>query len=92
MACAGDVPTLETLAAVDLLYKNFPDLKVRVVERSDRSAPRNMTSGFQPFSVLVEHGIDNMDKSLVARKKIHVAPSTNSLLTSLDKCVRSVSP
>ncbi|OBQ17022.1 phosphoketolase [Anabaena sp. AL93] len=31
MACAGDVPTLETLAAVDILRQNFPDLKVRVV-------------------------------------------------------------
>jgi xylulose-5-phosphate/fructose-6-phosphate phosphoketolase len=31
MACAGDVPTLETLAAVDLLRQRFPDLKVRVV-------------------------------------------------------------
>ena len=31
MACCGDVPTLETLAAVDLLNQHFPDLKVRVV-------------------------------------------------------------
>jgi xylulose-5-phosphate/fructose-6-phosphate phosphoketolase len=31
MACAGDVPTLETLAAVDILRKRIPDLKVRVV-------------------------------------------------------------
>jgi xylulose-5-phosphate/fructose-6-phosphate phosphoketolase len=31
MACCGDVPTLETLAAVDLLRKHVPDLKVRVV-------------------------------------------------------------
>ncbi|MBF8262801.1 MAG: phosphoketolase [Parachlamydiales bacterium] len=31
MACAGDVPTLETLAAVDLLRQHFPDLKIRVV-------------------------------------------------------------
>jgi xylulose-5-phosphate/fructose-6-phosphate phosphoketolase len=31
MACAGDVPTLETLAAVDLLRRHVPDLKVRVV-------------------------------------------------------------
>jgi xylulose-5-phosphate/fructose-6-phosphate phosphoketolase len=35
MACAGDVPTLETLAAVDLLRQNFPDLKVRVVNVVD---------------------------------------------------------
>jgi xylulose-5-phosphate/fructose-6-phosphate phosphoketolase len=31
MACCGDVPTLETLAAVDLLHKHVPELKVRVV-------------------------------------------------------------
>ena len=31
MACAGDVPTLETLAAVDLLRQHLPELKVRVV-------------------------------------------------------------
>jgi len=31
MACCGDVPTLETLAAVDLMRKHVPELKVRVV-------------------------------------------------------------
>jgi xylulose-5-phosphate/fructose-6-phosphate phosphoketolase len=31
MACAGDVPTLETLAAVALLRRHFPALKVRVI-------------------------------------------------------------
>ncbi|HEU0021728.1 MAG TPA: phosphoketolase family protein [Dehalococcoidia bacterium] len=31
MACAGDVPTLETLAAVQLLHEYFPDLRARVV-------------------------------------------------------------
>ena len=31
MACAGDVPTLETLAAVSILREHFPQLKVRVV-------------------------------------------------------------
>jgi xylulose-5-phosphate/fructose-6-phosphate phosphoketolase len=35
MACAGDVPTLETLAAVDLLRKHLPDLKIRVVNVVD---------------------------------------------------------
>ncbi|MCU1237638.1 MAG: Fructose-6-phosphate phosphoketolase [Candidatus Solibacter sp.] len=35
MACCGDVPTLETMAAVDLLRKNLPDLKVRVVNVVD---------------------------------------------------------
>ena len=31
MACCGDVPTIETLAAVDMLRKHMPDLKVRVI-------------------------------------------------------------
>jgi xylulose-5-phosphate/fructose-6-phosphate phosphoketolase len=31
MACAGDIPTLETLAAVSLLREFFPELKIRVV-------------------------------------------------------------
>jgi xylulose-5-phosphate/fructose-6-phosphate phosphoketolase len=35
MACAGDVPTLETLAAVSLLREWLPDLKVRVVNVVD---------------------------------------------------------
>lgn len=35
MACAGDVPTLETLAAVEILRKHFPDLKIRVVNVVD---------------------------------------------------------
>jgi xylulose-5-phosphate/fructose-6-phosphate phosphoketolase len=35
MACAGDVPTLETLAAVDLLRRQIPELKVRVVNVVD---------------------------------------------------------
>ena len=35
MACAGDVPTLETLAAVDILRQRFPDLRIRVVNVVD---------------------------------------------------------
>ncbi|MSU97544.1 phosphoketolase family protein [Pseudomonas mandelii] len=35
MACAGDVPTLETLAAVTLLREYVPDLRVRVVNVVD---------------------------------------------------------
>ncbi len=35
MACAGDVPTLETLAAVMLLRTHLPELKVRVVNVVD---------------------------------------------------------
>jgi xylulose-5-phosphate/fructose-6-phosphate phosphoketolase len=35
MACAGDVPTLETLAAVQLLRAHVPDMKIRVVNVID---------------------------------------------------------
>lgn len=35
MACAGDVPTLETLAAVSILRTMLPDLKIRVVNVVD---------------------------------------------------------
>ncbi len=35
MACAGDVPTIETLAAVELLYAHAPELKVRVINIVD---------------------------------------------------------
>ncbi|HEV2331325.1 MAG TPA: phosphoketolase family protein [Verrucomicrobiae bacterium] len=35
MACAGDIPTLETLAAVQLLREHFPELKVRVINIVD---------------------------------------------------------
>jgi len=35
MACAGDVPTLETLAATSILRERVPDLKIRVVNVVD---------------------------------------------------------
>ncbi|MDV5356887.1 phosphoketolase family protein [Enterobacter asburiae] len=38
MACAGDVPTMETLAAVDLLRDYFPELRIQVVNVVDLMA------------------------------------------------------
>jgi len=35
MACAGDVPTVETLAAVELVREHFPELKVRLINVVD---------------------------------------------------------
>jgi xylulose-5-phosphate/fructose-6-phosphate phosphoketolase len=49
MACAGDVPTLETLAAVDLLRRNFPDIKIRVVNVVDLMTLQ--TSGEHPHGL-----------------------------------------
>ncbi len=51
MACAGDVPTLETLGAVEFLRANLPELKIRVVNVVDLMA-------LQPPSVH-PHGIDD---------------------------------
>ena len=31
LACCGDVPTLETLAAVDIMHRELPDIKIRVI-------------------------------------------------------------
>jgi phosphoketolase len=35
MACSGDVPTLETLAAVSILREHLPQVKIRVVNVVD---------------------------------------------------------
>jgi xylulose-5-phosphate/fructose-6-phosphate phosphoketolase len=53
MACVGDVPTLETLAAVDLLHQALPDLKIRVVNIVDLMA-------LQPHDVH-PHGLPDDD-------------------------------
>ncbi|MEO6239032.1 MAG: phosphoketolase family protein [Vicinamibacterales bacterium] len=43
MACAGDVPTMETLAAVEMLRQHFPDLKIRVINVVDLMALQPQT-------------------------------------------------
>ena len=35
MACCGDVPTLETLAAVSIIREHLPGLKIRVINVGD---------------------------------------------------------
>jgi len=35
MACAGDIATMESLAAVQILQQHFPDLKIRFVNVVD---------------------------------------------------------
>ena len=62
MACAGDVPTMETLATVDLLWSFFPELKIRTVNVIDL-----MT--LQP-TALHPHGVSDSDfDSLFTRDK-----------------------
>ncbi len=52
-ACAGDVPTLEILAAVDILRQHFPNLKVRVVNVVDLMTLQPKTEH--------PHGLSDMD-------------------------------
>jgi len=53
MACCGDVPTLETLAAVSILRNHLPELKIRVVNIVDLMK-------LQPPSEH-SHGLSDMD-------------------------------
>jgi len=53
MACAGDVPTLETLAAVDILREHLPELKIRFINVVDLMS-------LQPRSEH-PHGVDDSE-------------------------------
>jgi xylulose-5-phosphate/fructose-6-phosphate phosphoketolase len=65
MACAGDVPTLETLAAVSMLREQFPDLRIRVVNVVDLMTLQPETE--HPHG-LPDHGFDTIftrDKPII---------------------------
>lgn len=64
MVCAGDVPTIETLAAVEILRQLFPALKIRVVNVVDL-----MT--LQPQSEH-PHGLSDEDYDAIFPKNKHV--------------------
>ena len=53
MACAGDVPTLEALAAVMLLREDVPDIRIRVVNVVDLMVLQPQTEH--------PHGLDDRD-------------------------------
>ena len=53
MACAGDVPTLETLAAVSILREHLPELKVRVINVVDLMKLQSHSEH--------PHGLNDMD-------------------------------
>ncbi len=60
MGCAGDVPTLETLAAVSILRKKMPSLKIRVVNVVDLM--KLQSSSEHP------HGLSDIDFDLLFTK------------------------
>ena len=51
-----------------------PDMRrQQVVQRRDRLAPGDLPADLQPFCMLIEHRIDDVDEGLVAREKAHGA-------------------
>ncbi|MDE3195538.1 MAG: phosphoketolase family protein, partial [Acidobacteriota bacterium] len=64
MACAGEIPTIETLAATDWLRRHIPDLKIRVVNVVDL-----MT--LQP-STEHPHGLSDKEYDSIFTKDRHI--------------------
>lgn len=65
MACAGDVPTLETLAAVDFLRHHFSELKIRVVNVVDLMTLQPQTEHPHGLSDREFDSIFTQDKPIV---------------------------
>jgi xylulose-5-phosphate/fructose-6-phosphate phosphoketolase len=65
MACAGDVPTLETMAAVDLLRQHFPDIRIRVVNVVDLMTIQPSTEHPHGLSDLDFDSIFTADKPII---------------------------
>lgn len=64
MACAGDVPTLETLAAVDLLRNFFPELKIRVINVVDLMTLQSPSEHV--------HGLSDLDYDVLFTKDVPI--------------------
>ena len=85
MACAGDVPTLETLAAVALLREHLPELKIRVINVVDLMALQPQSEHPHGFSdadfdllfttdkpiVFAYHGYPSLIHQLTYRRTNH---------------------
>ncbi len=65
MACCGDVPTLETLAAVSILRKRLPDLKIRVVNVVDLMKLLPQTEHPHGLSDMDFDGLFTKDKPVI---------------------------
>jgi len=64
MACAGDVPTVECLAAVSILRKHLPDLKIRVINVVDLMKLEPDTES--------PHGLSDADYDSIFTKDKHI--------------------
>ena len=64
MACAGDVPTVEALAAVSILRKNLPELKIRFINVVDLMKLEPDTES--------PHGLSDVDYDSIFTKDKHI--------------------
>ena len=64
MACCGDTPTLEILAAVSILRKHLPDLKIRVVNVVDLMKLQSQSEH--------PHGLSDLDYDSLFTKDKHI--------------------
>jgi xylulose-5-phosphate/fructose-6-phosphate phosphoketolase len=85
MACAGDIPTLEALAATDMLRQHFPDLRVRFINvvdlmrlQPDSEHPHGLSQGhfdalFPPNTpvIFAYHGYPWLIHRLTYRRAAH---------------------
>ena len=83
MACCGDTPTLETLAAVSILKENYPELKIRVINvvdlmklESNTKHPHGLTEDEYDMLftkdkpiIFAFHGYPSLIHQLVYRRK-----------------------
>src|ERR1700732_1746548 len=61
-----------------------PDVRgEQVIQRRDGPSPRNLQRGLEPFRVLVEHGIDDVDKGLIAGEEAVAAREQITLQPAL---------
>ncbi len=61
-----------------------PDMRrEQVIQRRDRLSPRDCFARLQPFRMLIEHRVDDVDECLVARKKPVAAGEQVSLEPAL---------
>jgi len=65
LACAGDIPTLETLAAADLLREHLPSLKVRVINVVDLMRLQPETEHPHGLSALEFDALFTPDKPVI---------------------------
>lgn len=65
MACAGDVPTGETLAAVSLLRKHVPDLKIRVINVVDLLTLESRTQHPHGLNDAMFNSLFTLDKPVI---------------------------